>query len=416
MQKLRDWLMAIEKINPNKIELGLSRVQLVAEKMQLTHFTQPVIVVGGTNGKGSTVTFLKSILEAEGYSVGATLSPHLFTVNERFYCNGMTITDEQLVACLNSIEVARGTVQLTYFEFLILAALSWFKEEQPDVMVLEVGLGGRLDAVNVVDNDIAVITSIALDHMDFLGETRELIAFEKAGIFKPEKSAVVGDIDMPACVAEHANSVGTKLYCAGQSYHYTNEDNQWSWTSQYANYQNLPKLALPRQNAATALMVVELLQPLLPKQMSEASLRQGLASARLAGRWQAHPKYERVWLDVAHNPASVEYLAQQLSSLKKNQGISKIFAVFGMLDTKDIMGSLVPILPWIDAWYIGTLSASHAINEKKMGQCLQELGCTQYHGYDNMKSAWHAALKDQESDVAIVVFGSFVAISDIEVE
>lgn len=416
MQKLSEWLAYIDPLNPKKIDLSLDRIQQVAEKMQLTQFDQPVVVVGGTNGKGSTVAFLTSILESAGYSVGATYSPHLIKLNERIYSQGAMINDDQLLTCFEAIESERGSIKLTYFEYLILAALYWFKQTQPDVILLEVGLGGRLDAVNVVENDIAVITTISLDHTAILGSTRALIGYEKAGIFKPGKVAVVGDRDIPESIFLQANKVGADLYALNQAYHYQVFSGRWSWSSAQQAYEGLPLPGLPVQNAATALMVTELLGPLLARPISITAIKQGVGRASVPGRWQPHARYDRVWLDVAHNPASATYLAEKLSDLKGKSGIRKIFAVFGQLNTKDLSATIEPMLPWVDVWYVATLSDENAVDEKKIGQCLQAMGCTQYHGYDHVDSALRAALQEQENDVAIVVFGSFYAISDIGVD
>lgn len=282
---LSEWLTWMEQCHPAEIELGLERVSRVAESLQLDLSASTVVTIAGTNGKGSTLTFLNRIYREAGYRVGAYTSPHFIDYNERVQINGVNASDQQLCDAFQKIDQARGDIPLTYFEFGTLAALVIFSAEKPDLVLLEVGLGGRLDAVNIIDPDIAVVTTVAIDHVDWLGDDRNKIGYEKAGIFRAGRPAVCGDLDPPPSVAEYAAQIGAQLYQSGTHFSITADENGWNWFAQGEPepvISQLPLPALPLQNAATALQAVQLIPlPVTPQQ-----IRDGIARAQMTGRMQ----------------------------------------------------------------------------------------------------------------------------------
>ncbi|MFB0975599.1 MAG: bifunctional tetrahydrofolate synthase/dihydrofolate synthase, partial [Tolumonas sp.] len=272
-QSLSDWLSYLEQIHPQQIDLGLQRVKTVAERADLTRLPGIVITVGGTNGKGSTCAMLASILQAAGYSTGVYASPHLLRYNERVKINGSEVSDEDLCSAFFEIEQKRAEISLTFFEFGTLAAFAVFKKCQPDVILLEVGLGGRLDATNIIDADISVITSIDLDHCDWLGDTREAIAVEKAGIYRPGKPAICGEPNPPQTLYTAADQIDARLYEVGEQFSYQLAGESWEFQGQHWQLKNLPVPALPLQNAATVLAALEH----IPLSISQDAIHNGLA-------------------------------------------------------------------------------------------------------------------------------------------
>jgi dihydrofolate synthase/folylpolyglutamate synthase len=437
---LSDWLGYIETLHPKAIALGLDRVREVGEKLQVTHFRCPVITVGGTNGKGSCVAFLQSTLNAAGYQVGSYTSPHLLRFNERICFNGIMVDDAALVEAFQQIEQARAEIPLTYFEFTTLAALWLFQRADLDAIVLEVGLGGRLDAVNIVDADVAVITTVALDHMDWLGDTREAIGYEKAGIFRAGRPAVCGDFDPPATLLQAAAECGAQLYCVGRGFGYEldlkadvlaaapslrasrfcergDPENplgsdkgcsDWSWHCGTTIYQNLPSPHLPLQNAVTALMALHCLSERLP--VSRKAIEQGLQQAKLPGRFQEFHQPRWIILDVAHNPASAQLLAERLVSQPCG---GKTYAVASMLGDKDILSSLQPLLPCVDQWFVGGLDVPRGVPAETIANYLQKLGVTAYHTHHTIPAAFDHALQVSQPLDRIVVFGSFHTVAAV---
>ncbi len=286
LSTMGDWISWIESIHITKIDLGLDRVRAVGAKLGLLTPSCPVITVGGTNGKGSTVAALTSIYRAAGYHVGTFTSPFFFKLNEEVQIDGIEATDEDFCAAFAKIEAARGDISLTPFEFYTLAALVIFNSRPLDVLVLEIGLGGRLDAVNIVDADVAVVTSIGIDHVNYLGSTREQIAFEKAGIFRQGRSAVCGDFSPPHTLLEHAAAIGADLYCQGQDFSFGASQSDWEWHGSGVSYQRLPLNSLLTQNMSTVLMAVTLLQQRLP--VSTDALMQGLRDGKTDGSYSSY--------------------------------------------------------------------------------------------------------------------------------
>jgi dihydrofolate synthase/folylpolyglutamate synthase len=413
---LSEWFSYIESLHMDAIVLGLDRIAIVAEKLGVLHFPCPVITIAGTNGKGSCVAFLEAIFTHAGYAVGAYTSPHLLRFHERIRLLGKEISDTPLLHAFEQVEAARAEqdVRLTYFEFTTLAALYLFKQAAPDVLLLEVGLGGRLDAVNVIDPDVSVITTIALDHMDWLGDTREAIGYEKAGIFRPNTPAICGDLDPPAQIKERAQKLAAPLYCAGVDFSFESNRETWSWRYKEHAYTALPLPQLPVQNAATALMAVHCLQNRLP--VSVDAVVQGLTYAALPGRFQRFVQGGggETILDVAHNPAAAHYLATRLRSAPI-AGLTR--AVVGILADKDIEETLRPLLPLVHTWYVASLDGPRGACAEKIAEYLQKLGVAAYYHlpilFDSVTTAYKKAQADMKNEDRILVFGSFHTVAPI---
>jgi len=405
---LPEWLAYITTLHSHEIALGLTRVAAVAKKLDVLSFACPVISVAGTNGKGSNVALLTSLYGAAGYRVGSYTSPHLLVFNERICLGGEKVSDNQLLLAFSQVEKARAAIALTYFEFVTLAALWLFQQAHLDVVILEVGLGGRLDAVNIVDADLALITSIALDHIDLLGETREAIAYEKAGIFRPRCPIVCGDNGPPQSLLDAAAAGQSSLYCVNKDFHYSATEDGWCW--QYADtiYSALPRPSLLLANAATSLMVVQCLRNRLP--IDSVAIKQGLLTAQLAGRFQQYSQPRWLILDVAHNPASAAVLATQLA---EHPCTGQTYAVVSMLGDKDINNSLQYLLPFVDVWLVAGLTVARGISAKKMANHLDKLGVTAYHTYQSVQAAYAHALQCSQATDRIVVFGSFHTVAAV---
>lgn len=398
---LSEWLSYIETLHPRTIAFGLERVRLVADKLQVLAFNCPVITVAGTNGKGSCVAFLEIIAQAAGYRVGTYTSPHLLRFNERIHLAGREATDDELVEAFTQVEQARGSVSLTYFEFTTIAALWLLQRADLQLLVLEVGLGGRLDAVNVVEPDVAIITSIDLDHMEWLGDTREDIGYEKAGIFRPNKPAICADINPPASITAVAQQVGATLYCAGRDFS----------VHDFLGASLPTRTQLPVPSAAAALVALDCLKQRLD--IGHAAILHGLQTATLPGRFQRIRYRDReIILDVAHNPAASVLLAQQLAA-RPFDGLTH--AVTSILADKDIEGILQPLLPQIASWFLSGLDLPRGTNAKNLANHLQNLGVAAYHIHtaESVAVALEAALQHCAATDRIVVFGSFYTVAAV---
>ena len=320
VRNLDQWLLYLEQLHPSEIDMGLARVQDVAKRLKLPALADQVITVTGTNGKGSSCALLASLVAQQGLQVGLYSSPHLLRYNERVRINGQEVTDQQLCEAFTQVEQARGDISLTYFEMGTLAAFWLFAQAKLDVVILEVGLGGRLDAVNIIDDDIAVVTNIGLDHHDWLGDTRNAVAYEKSGIFRLGRPAVCGDLDPPEKLLTQAALLTVPLLLRGRDFDLAHTEHDWHWRGlnqrgEPIELQNIPLLDLPIENAALALQVYAALG--LPWQPEE--LRSALLAAQMPGRLQAvevdwQGRRLQLLLDVAHNPHAAEYLAQRLQS------------------------------------------------------------------------------------------------------
>ncbi|PSW53695.1 bifunctional tetrahydrofolate synthase/dihydrofolate synthase [Photobacterium leiognathi] len=399
------WLKYLEQLHTSAIDLGLDRVKAVGQKADLLKPAPCVITVAGTNGKGSTCAMLEAILIEAGYKVGVYSSPHLVRYNERVRINNQELDDSEHTQAFASVEAARGDISLSLFEFGTLSALTLFKTHQVDVVVLEVGLGGRLDATNIVDHDVSVITSLAIDHVDWLGDNIDVIGYEKAGIFRSGKPAICGQPHPPATVPAHADDIGAELYQVGYQFEYQVEDNHWNWQCGAFDLTQLPLPNLPLPNAATALMALGAAE----LDISEENIINGLKKAQLPGRMQRVSEQPLIIMDVAHNPHSAEYFANQLSKIKQKEGKSKIHAVVAMLHDKDIASTIAAMRDTVDDWYPASLTGPRAATAEEILQHLPA-NCV---GFDKPESAFDQALTQAGEDDMVIVFGSFYTVGQI---
>jgi len=409
---LAEWLDYIERIHPKAIQLGLERVAKVRDAMGRST-SAVVFTVAGTNGKGSTCAMLESILLAAGYKVGLYTSPHLLRYNERVRVEGVPVSDERLCEAFVAVERTRGDVALTYFEFGTLAAWEIFTSRLLDAVILEVGLGGRLDAVNALDTDCALLTSVDLDHMDYLGNTRESIGSEKAGIFRPGKPAVVADLDPPRSVLDRAGAIGAELLLMGRDFGFRQQGQQWMYWGPSGRRGGLaaPALRGGRQlaNAAAALAALDALRKRLPTGMQD--VRNGLARVELAARFQVLPGRPTVVLDVAHNPQAAGVLAENLSDMAF---YPETYAVFGMLKDKDIEGVCRALKDKFSAWFAADLSVSRGATAATLASALREAGANgEVVCFENPREAYAAARKRSGENDRIVVFGSFHTVAEV---
>jgi dihydrofolate synthase/folylpolyglutamate synthase len=405
-RSLADWLAYQEQLHPNTIDLGLERLAQVLARLHWRQPACPIITVGGTNGKGSCVALLESILAAGGYRVGAFTSPHLIRYNERIRVTGREASDASLVAAFERIEAARGNISLTFFEFNTLAALLLFESAAPDVIILEVGLGGRLDAVNIVAADVALISSVALDHCDWLGSDVESIGREKAGIFRQHRAAIFGSRNMPASVASEAKRIGARLLRLGVDFDYQATSSEWIWQGQH-KVEPLPLPALSGdvqlENAAAVLTVLECLRVQLP--LTKVAIDSGLRAVQLAGRFQAIRAPFGEWLlDVAHNPAAAATLARNLSARHCS---GRTIAVCGMFADKDVAGVIAAVRAQIDLWVIAGVSGTRALPPDALARHAIAAGATVPHTAADVQSACVKARSLTQIGDRVVVFGSF---------
>jgi len=421
---LAEWLSYIEGIHPKTIEMGLERVARVRDELS-RHWDRPfagvIITVGGTNGKGSTCAMLESMLLAAGYQVGLYTSPHLLRYTERVRLQGREAEEAELVQVFERIEAARiaaGNVSLTYFEYGTLAAWDLFVRAGVEAAIMEVGLGGRLDAVNMLDADCAVITSIDLDHMDYLGDTRESIGREKAGIFRAGRPAVVADPMPPATLAEKAGEVGAQLLLIGRDFGYQADRQQWGFWVKTASgeLRKRPGLAYPALrganqllNASAALAALDCLRERVPVGMNEVRL--GLATVSLPARFQVLPGRPAVVLDVAHNPHAAAVLSENLS----NMGFfAETHAVFSMLSDKDIEGVCRRMKGRIDVWHVAPLPGPRGTSVEALETAIAKSGAGGVvKRHVSPREAYAAARAAVTENDRIVVFGSFLTVSDV---
>ena len=418
MNTLSDWLAHCEQLHPKNIDMGLERVRTVAERMQI-RFDCPVITVAGTNGKGSTCAMLESILLQAGYRTGVYTSPHLVHFEERLRLSGESVDASKLVASFSAVERARARndeeVSLTYFEFSTLAILDVMAQSKLDVVILEVGLGGRLDAVNIIDPDCAVITSVDIDHTEFLGSDRESIGFEKAGIMRTGHPVVVSDPMPPQSVLDHALEIGADLWRFGVDFNVSGDKQQWGWAGRGRRYSGLayPALRGANQlvNAAGVLAALAAVRERLP--ITAQAVRNGLAFVELPGRFQIIPGEPTLVLDVAHNPHSVAALAANLDAMSY---FPTTHAVFGAMADKDLAPMLAKINPLIDKWYFTDLPTPRAesgagLAAKWQAQNTRKNVTATAHA--NPQQALQAAIAAADPTDRIVVFGSFYTVGGI---
>jgi len=414
------WLALLESRHAETvINMGLDRVLAVKERLQL-RFSCPVVMVAGTNGKGSTCAMLESVLLRAGYKVGLYIKPHFLDFNERARINGELASDEALVAAFDTVEAARGDTVLTYFEFTTLAIMHLLSGAGMDVVILEVGLGGRLDAVNIVDADVAIVTSVDIDHTDYLGDTREKIGFEKAGIFRAGKTAICSDPVPPQSLIDHANAIGADLWIMGRDFNYSGDKQQWNYggRSQRRNSLAYPSLRGANQilNACAVLAALEALKLVLPVGAQE--VRTGLVTVELPGRFQVLPGRPTVILDVAHNPHAASALNQNLG----NMGFHPYtFAVFGSMHDKDIDGVIAAMSEHVDHWCLTDLPSARAASASELAakvQIVQERVVADsaertINIFEDPAAAYANAISRAGENDRIVVFGSFLTVAGV---
>lgn len=405
------WLAWQETLHPAAIDLGLERPGKVLKALGLESPQHTLITVAGTNGKGSSVAMLEAILLAAGYRVGCYTSPHLQRYNERIRIQGEEVSDEALCQSFARIDEARGETSLTYFEFGTLAAFDLFARAGLDVAILEVGLGGRLDAVNLLDADVALITAIDIDHAAWLGNDREAIAREKAGILRRGHPAVCSDAQPPASLLAHAAELGSPLYLCGRDYRYREAGDNWSWSGVTRQRDALPLPALrggfQLQNAAGVLMVLELLQERLP--VASQHLRQGLLSVRLAGRFQVLPGEVPVILDVAHNPQSAAALAANLAQMPVT---GRTRAVVAMLEDKDLARVIEALVPVVDHWYVAGLDVYRGAPARHLAGVVERVCHCRPAVFGQVCAALSRAREEAMPGDRIVIFGSFHTVAE----
>ncbi len=430
---LTDWLRYIEQLHPKAIAMGLERIKLVIQRLKLNPDFK-IITVAGTNGKGSTSAMLAEIYKQAGYRTGCYTSPHLLRYNERVRINGAEVSDDALCQAFSAVENARvghseaeQEVALTYFEIGTLAAVWYFVQAGIDVAILEIGLGGRLDAVNAFDPDCAIVTSIDLDHQEFLGNTRESVGAEKSGVYRTAVPAIYGDMSPPQSLVLHAHDIGADLQCIGQQFSYEVRDSGWNY---HANQQIVYTLPLPAlegsyqfMNASCAIAAVESLQTVLP--VASQAIAAAMAEVRLAGRFQTVSKYPQIILDVAHNPHAAQALARNLQAHRfrseqdaANKG--KTIAVFAMLADKDVHGVIDAIKEEIDFWYIAGIDHIRSMPVSDLFQVLLEVvPNARVKMFEHVADACKQARIDTEVCIdrnendKIIVFGSFFTVSNV---
>ncbi len=430
-QTLAEWLAWQESLHPETIDLGLERVSIVADRLGLLSPSYKIVTVAGTNGKGSSVAMLEAIALQAGWQVGAYTSPHLLRYNERIRLQGQEVSDAQLCAAFEAIDQARAEISLTYFEFGTLAALVIFAQANPDLVILEVGLGGRLDAVNTLDADVMLLTTVDLDHQAWLGETREEIGHEKAGIFRPGRPAIIGESNPPRSVLNYAEEIGAKLfwfqrdfgfeYAEDSEFSQTSES-QWDWwsqnrqNSQNRELKNLPQPALAGeiqiQNAAAVLMVLQQLET-VGLIADRDAIAQGLQNIQLAGRFQMIAEQPQVIVDVAHNPQAARHLAETLQA----QPITgKTIAMVAMLNDKEAAETVRIMDREVDQWIVAGLDkVDRGRSQQEMEQVCADVGISteKMSGFPTVKAAFQAAKAQASSEDRIVVFGSFYTVAAV---
>lgn len=418
---LEAWLGLLEARHKQPIQLGLERVATVLRTMQVAS-RAVVIMVGGTNGKGSTCAMLEAVLRAAGYRAGLYTSPHLLRYNERVRVGGREATDRALVEAFDAVEAARGEVPLTYFEHGTLAAWWLLCRENVDVAILEVGLGGRLDAVNAIDPDCAIVTGVAMDHQEYLGDTREQIGFEKAGIFRAGRPAICGDPQPPTSLIDHATAIGAELWVSGRDFGFDGDRQQWSWwrLAQAGRFDggrvrrgglSYPGLRGANQllNAASVLTALDCLRDRLPVAMQ--AVREGLLHVSLPGRFQVLPGRPTVVLDVAHNVQAAGVLAENLFSMGY---FAQTWAVLGMYADKDVEGVVERLRERIDHWHLCTLDGPRGLRAEALAERVRAAGAKgDIRCFDSPAQGYFAARKSADESGRIAVFGSFMTVSGV---
>ena len=410
---LDEWLAWQEQLHPNPIDLGLHRVKRMLEILGLTKPAYRILTIGGTNGKGSSVAFAETMLLAGGYTVGAYTSPHLLRYSERVRVGGVDASEAEFCASFERLDAARGDMSLTYFEFGTLAALDIFARRKVEVAVLEVGLGGRLDAVNALDPDAAVVASVGLDHQDWLGPDRESIGFEKAGIYRSGRPALCGDREPPASLLRHAADIGADLRVLGRDFDWEPEGEAWSWHGPEGTLHALPQPALPGRiqydNAATVLAALQSLRDLLP--LKESAIHAGLIQARIPARFQRLTGEVEYIFDVAHNPDAARVLAANLEAMPSQGRTLGVFAMFKDKAVEEVARALAAHL---DVWYLGATEGprgqSAAALAERVHKTVPQAGTFEHA---SVAEAYRSARREARPGDRVVIFGSFQTVGAV---
>ena len=408
-RNLDEWLYYLENLHIKEIDMGLTRIAQVAARLSIDLSFAQVITVAGTNGKGTTCAFIENALLSKNKTVAVYSSPHIDRFNERLRIDKSDIDDDSIIAAFNQIEDIRGEISLSYYEYTTLAAFLVTMVKRPDFIILEVGLGGRLDATNIIDANIAVLTTVDLDHQAFLGNDRESIGFEKAGIMRPGQWVVVGESKPPKSVTARASELKVNDFVRDRDFFIENNGETWTWTcpSKKTSAQvlsRLPTTKIPQDNVATALMVLSL----LPVELTECDVKKLILDTQVAGRAEIFHDSCQVMVDVGHNPLAARYLEKLISSLNYN----KIHAVVGMLSDKDIGNTLKPLIPLIDDWYVSSLDVPRGASAKQLKEFLPE-GDKHVVCFDNVADAYKMTQKKCSSADLVLVFGSFYTVAEV---
>jgi len=408
------WLQWQEGLHPKAIDLGLDRVLEVARRLGITRSEASVITVAGTNGKGSSLGMLDAIYREAGYRVGLYTSPHVHRYNERIQIDGEMVRDEALCAAFEAVDRARGDVSLSYFEFGTLAALLLFSGRNLDLILLEVGLGGRLDAVNVIDPDLALITSIDVDHVEWLGSDREQIGREKAGIMRPGKPVIISDPAPPGSIQAESERIGSHLFRLGYEFRYQKTASGWNWRSDRTIYEDLPLPGLKGdfqlQNAAGVIAVIETLSDTLP--VRRESLARGIQRASVIGRLMQTGTDPEVLLDVAHNPQSTRVLAEYLT---EHPVPGRQLAVVGVMADKDVESMIRPLMNHFDAWFVAQPRLPRALAADRLADKLSGLDVRgPINQFSSILEARKAAQTESGRGDRIVIFGSFYTVAEAQ--
>ncbi len=406
---LKAWLERLTSDQYVDRSIKFRHIHQMIERLNLAPLNSIVISIAGTNGKGSCVALLESIYTQAGYRVGAFTSPHLLEFNERIRICQHNVSDEEIYEAFEKIEKARGDLQIGYFQFAFLAALMMFQKLNLDVILLEVGIGGLYDAVNVVDSDLSIITQLGLDHCALLGDTRELIAEQKAGIMRQKKPVICGDCNPPKVLIDIAKKLDTKLFCIQRDFDYKNDETNWSWSCENKTLSHLPRSIVLLQNSSTALMAIECLQTQLT--VSEAAIKKGIRYVQLLGRRQlAKFKDLSLLLDVAHNIDAVSLLVEKIQQLKC-QG--KVRLVFGVMTDKDYQSMLSVLSGCVDDWYISPLPSQRSLSVDALRSNLSALNIANYKTYQAPIEAFDDAVRQSGGNDLIVVCGSFLTVASV---
>lgn len=405
---LSDWLRWQEQLHFTEVDPGLDRISQVWQRLNgVTQLAYPVVTIAGTNGKGSSVAMLDAILRSAGYKTGCYTSPHLLDYNERICIAGQCCDDDAICQAFQQIDDVRGDISLTYFEFATLAAILIFNQQQIDIAILEVGMGGRLDAVNLFEPDISLITPISLDHTAWLGEDKESIAYEKAGIIRADKPVVCSEPEPANAIINKAKQLNAPLYCSQRDYHVENHSESWSWSNHQQTYHHLPKPNLTGdyqvQNAAAVLQVVSLLAKQFT--ISEPDVRAALETVTLAGRFQQFSGDVDIILDVTHNQQGAKNLAQLLAETAYS---GQTFAVLAMLKDKDVSAVVESMSTQIDRWYLASLFGSRGLAVSDLAAEFYQLSSVPpLNKYNSVIEAFQQANSDAKPGDRIIAFGSF---------